>query len=80
MSSFNNHRKVNKTRKDHRCLGCQDLIPKGEKAINNSGVFEGDFYNYYLCSPCEIVIKEHRGYFEEGFFPGCVNELKSELA
>lgn len=80
MSSFNNHRKVNKTRKEHNCLGCLENISKGDNAINNSGMFEGEFYNYYLCLPCEEVVKENRDYFEEGLYPGCVNELKHELA
>lgn len=77
VGEFNTETKVEKTRKDHVCLGCLNKIPKGSTAFNNSGYFE-DFYNYYLCLECkEFLIKYNRHeIIEEGLFDGCVNEIK----
>lgn len=79
MSEFNERKEV-KTRKRHQCLGCLDKFPPGTQMVNNKGMFEDHFYNYYLCYSCEEFLKEHREWFEDGVWPDCVNEGKEELA
>ncbi|MGG4288323.1 hypothetical protein ABEW81_11055 [Priestia megaterium] len=77
MSDFSTRINVKSTRKDHKCLGCLNVIPKGSEAINNKGHYE-DFYNYYLCTPCDEFLSKNSRHeiIEEGLFDGCVNEIK----
>lgn len=68
MSDFYNERKVKKTRKDHKCFGCREKLPKGSMAFYISGVYEGDFSFYYLCIPCKEWIDQNPG--QDGDFWG----------
>lgn len=78
MSEFNT-RKVVKTRKPHKCFGCKEEIKKGQEAVNNSGLYEDHFYNYYLCLECEkFIIEKSDEFFREGIWEDCVNEIKDE--
>ena len=55
--SFFNYKTVI-TRKDHKCTGCLDIIPAGEKAEKFSGIYDGDFNHGYLCLVCNEVLKD----------------------
>lgn len=52
MSDFGDYNLV-KTRKDHSCVYCGRTIPKGTKAFNCKGLFEGDWQNWYACQFCD---------------------------
>ena len=52
MSDFGEYRFV-KTNKPHECITCERIIPKGKKAYNYNGMYEGDWQNWYMCEPCE---------------------------
>lgn len=54
MSNLHNE-KIVKTRKDHKCLTCDSIIPKGIKAHYCSGIYDGEFYNYYRCEFCNKI-------------------------
>ncbi len=41
-----------KTRKHHICFGCGGSIPPGESAHYQSGVYEGDFGDFYMHEEC----------------------------
>ena len=41
-----------KTRKHHHCWGCGGSIPPGERAHYQSGVYEGDFGDFYMHEEC----------------------------
>ena len=56
MSNLHNE-KVVKTRKDHQCLTCGSKIPKGLKVHYCSGVYDGEFYNYYMCEFCKHIFE-----------------------
>lgn len=52
-----------KTRKPHRCEGCHRSIKIGSFARFCSGLFDHEWYNYYVCEICDryilaIVAKE----------------------
>lgn len=79
MSEFNNKKEV-KTRKEHQCLGCLGKFPPGTQMVNNKGLFEDHFYNYYLCYPCEKFLNKHSDLFEDGLWDNCVNETKEVMA
>ncbi|MDK7537826.1 hypothetical protein OWO94_13240 [Bacillus paranthracis] len=79
MSEFSNRHEIKKTRKDHKCLGCSKIIPIGTVAIKNSGMFENEFYSYYLHHECEDFISKNSEYFDEGLWNGCVNEIRNEF-
>lgn len=66
MNDFSNERKVKKTRKDHKCIGCRGKLSKGSTAFYISGVYEGDFGSYYLCIPCREYLYRYPGEFSEG--------------
>lgn len=45
------------TRKEHQCVGCRGIIPKGRHVTMQK--IKGDtLYNSYTCEICEMVISE----------------------
>jgi hypothetical protein len=43
-----------KTRKDHKCIFCHRIIPKGSPNIYHwHGMYDGEFQNSYACHWCE---------------------------
>ena len=50
------YEKYVKTRKPHKCECCWQRIDKGEVAIVCSGKYDGHFFRYYLCDPCNTVM------------------------
>jgi hypothetical protein len=54
MSDFHNE-KIVKVRKDHQCLTCGSNINKGLRAYYRSGIYNGEFYNYYMCEFCSKI-------------------------
>ena len=60
MSTFGIYKCV-KIRKKHSCVLCGRTIPLGKKAWNNTGMFEGDWQNWYMCIPCNDNIEVEYG-------------------
>jgi hypothetical protein len=56
MSDFYNEKLV-KTKKEHECLACGTTIQKGLHVYYNDGVFDGEFYGYYICEFCRKIFK-----------------------
>ena len=52
MADFGEY-KIVKTKKEHQCITCNRKIPKGKKAYNYKGIFEGEWQNWYMCIPCD---------------------------
>ena len=52
MSEFHSTKAV-KARKAHRCHECAGQIQPGETYQRGAGRYEGDFYSYALCAPCD---------------------------
>ena len=50
--SFYSEQWVKKTRKQHRCLWCGEMIPAGSTACHSSGIWEGDFWSAYFHPEC----------------------------
>ena len=40
-----------KTRKEHRCHGCLEIIPKGTDVYSQTNVFDG-IVTIYMCDKC----------------------------
>ena len=59
MSDFYNERHIKKTRKDHKCFGCREKIPKGSTAFYIAGATEDGFDCYYLCVLCREYLCRH---------------------
>ena len=55
MSDFQNSKMV-KARKDHKCDCCQSKIWKNSEYQYTSGVQDGDFYVYKLCTYCRKIL------------------------
>lgn len=55
-----------KTRKDHRCHGCCNKIPKGSEASSFTGK-EDEVYTIHMCPPCATFAnaKENREMVQE---------------
>lgn len=58
--SFWNSKKIKKTRKIHRCEYCGAIVPIGSSCNNETGTYEGDFNNYYLCNRCVTFMDIYR--------------------
>ena len=72
MNDFYSERQVKKTRKDHKCMGCREKIPKGSTAFYVTGTDEGRFSDYYLCIPCRDYLDIHP---MEGYDFWCEGDL-----
>ena len=66
VSDFYNERQIKKTRKDHKCFGCREKLPKGSTAFYIAGIAEDGFSYYYLCEPCRDYLD--RNPLERGDF------------
>lgn len=49
-------RTVKRTRKNHWCAYCGELIPKGSTALNEYGIGEEGPYSTYCCGACEPYV------------------------
>lgn len=76
--SFQSELKIKVTRKDHKCDGCLELVPKGSEAVRGSGIFEGEFYSYIICTSCDTHLTEYREKFVDGWGPGDIGESRRE--
>ena len=78
MSDIHNRKTVN-TRKEHRCEGCFEIIPKGTKAEHCKGKWDGRFYDYHLCEPCRKYMDTYMDDLADtGFMPGEIKEFRME--
>lgn len=69
MSDFDRTKTV-KTRKDHRCVWCGELIPKGSTVKFNSGRHLDSMYSQHWHDECIEPCKEHcKEGFGDGFDP-----------
>ena len=64
--SFWNSVYVNKSRKEHFCIYCETNIAKGNSCWHETGIFEGDFNDYYLCGRCKELINSGYPWYENG--------------
>ena len=55
-SEFFNSKTV-RTRKPHRCSGCNKVIPTGSQAEYCAGKYDRDFFSYYACENCQRLIE-----------------------
>lgn len=60
---------IKSARKDHRCFGCCDIIPKGTSYEVSKGLWEGEFSTCKLCPSCSDHITES-GEYDDGFTEG----------
>lgn len=71
------NRKLVVTRKDHKCEGCFDIIPQGTETLHCKGRYDGDFYDYHMCLPCDNYISEYMDPID-GFTPGEIGDHRKE--
>jgi len=70
MSDFSFYKEIKKSRKDHKCEGCLELIPKGSELFKLVGRWADGFYHVKLCFKCNEFICKHSRDFEEGWSNG----------
>lgn len=66
-----------KTRKDHKCHGCREIIPKGTEVYSQAVADEGTVSTFYVCDECRDWCKNKkcRDCFElENAYEGHVKE------
>lgn len=81
MAGFFGKKKQVKTRKDHKCLGCNEQIDKGSEAVHHTGRSDEDeFYNYHLHLDCHQYMMKHKHELTEGVWPGCVNAIRLSVS
>jgi flavoprotein len=65
-----------KTRKDHKCHGCEEIIPKGTKTYSQTNV-DDTIYTLYVCNSCrEYCGNCHECYETENAYEGYIRECK----
>lgn len=67
MSDFHS-RKTIKTRKPHDCIYCNRRIGVGELAVYQTGKYEGNMYNHYMCLWCDNNVSNLETYGEGGSY------------
>ena len=70
-----------KTRKDHKCHGCKEVIPKGTTTYSEIQAYEGKIETLYECNKCvewcikkdcmDCLISENA---YEGYIKECMKE------
>jgi len=63
-----------KARKDHRCFGCGETIPKGSRYALNAVFDNGEAYSIKLCAKC-VYAKTRLDSGDDGYGEG---ELKED--
>lgn len=76
--SFATERKISKTKKEHRCFGCNKKFPAGSWLWYQSGVWCGNFYASYMCQPCKRELS--RNDYSDGFCEGDLWESRYQVA
>lgn len=66
-------KKMVKTRKEHECYGCCELIVKGETAVRLNGKEDNEHFNIYLHANCHIISVKQKLYAED-FSKGAVKQ------
>lgn len=41
-----------KTRKEHKCHGCGEIIPTGSQVTYQTNTYDGNIYTLYMCNDC----------------------------
>lgn len=58
MSEFYNEKIVHKSRKDHKCDICYDVIPSGSVYKKISGYFDNNFFDTNVCEHCIPILQQ----------------------
>lgn len=66
-----------KTRKEHECYGCCEIIDKGASAIHVRGKEDGRYRSLHLHVHCHITIMK-RGLLAEGLKKGALKQLQDK--
>jgi hypothetical protein len=66
VSSVTFKHKVVQIRKDRTCYGCLDKFRAGQEMVHSVGTFSGDFFNQYLCKPCDAYLTNNSSDFDDG--------------
>ena len=67
---MNKVKTINKSRKDHKCYQCGEIIPKGVSYKRHYGVYDGDFFdnkNHLECFDLWCRFNESAGCGDEWF-------------
>ena len=78
MSDFYSERQVKKTRKDHRCFGCREKLPKGTTVFYIAGTNDDGFTSCYLCIPCKEWIDNNPGEVDDEWGEGDVWDARQQ--
>ncbi len=84
MAELIREAKVGKTRKNHLCHGCREIIPKGSSAVASTNKDAGDLFTLYFCIPCHEFLGSYPEYCHDPYddvYEGAVAEgmkLKNE--
>lgn len=58
-------RKIKSTKKEHRCCGCNQIIPIGSPTIYISSIYDGNFNSGHMCRICEAFSKSFHNLLHE---------------
>lgn len=77
MAIFLQDKKV-KTRKPHKCYGCERQFPAGTKLQYYFCISYGDAMSIYICPVCEKVAEEDR-YNEDEYSEGDIRYADNDV-
>jgi hypothetical protein len=59
-----------KTRKEHQCIGCLRIFPKGSELRASVNTDEGRIYTVYICNDCDEHVLKNEEWYRDGFMEG----------
>ncbi len=66
---------VKRTRKDHRCCECQNIIPVGSACMTVRGIWEDGPMVLYWCLYCDLLRRDVMELIDHRREPICYGEL-----
>jgi len=63
-----------KTRKEHTCFGCTEIIEKGKNAVACTAKQDEQRMNFHLHEECNKTIVKDNWYSGSGLYYGCIKE------
>ena len=58
MAELIKEERIKKTRKNHLCHGCREIIPHSSPAVASTNKDGGDFFTIYFCVPCHEFLQQ----------------------
>lgn len=68
-----------KTRKEHLCFGCTEIIEKGKNAVAVAAKEDDQRKNFHLHEDCNKTIAKDNWFSGSGLYYGCIKDAEKRI-